>query len=121
MIVVLMLGWWYGAGWKWVAGGISRQLGTIAETFSVKILIRTWLSPWKQIHTTGNIRNFFSVAADNAVSRMVGFTVRTFMLLTALIFSIFTLFFGGLLVVTWPLLPLLVLIMPIVGLLGIGF
>jgi hypothetical protein len=49
----------------------------------------------------------FRAIADNLVSRAVGFVVRLFALITAIVIMSGYAVFGGLLLVIWPVLPLL--------------
>lgn len=115
-----MLGWWYSRGWSWILQLTSERLQTIGRVFAVKILIQTWFSPWKQIHTEATFRNFLRIALDNAISRIVGSVVRGTILLWSLILAILTIVFGVVSFVVWPLLPLLVIILPILTLSGAG-
>lgn len=116
MAITYMLGWWYGQGWSWLLKIIQDNLKTVGETFSVPILLKTWFSPWKQIQTQSSFRNFFQAAIDNLVSRLIGAVVRTFMLLAAL-FLTFGLVAGGfVLMIVWPVFPLLIFLLPIASL-----
>jgi len=49
----------------------------------------------------------FRAVIDNLVSRAVGFVVRLFALITALLIMSGYLIFGGILLVIWPIVPLL--------------
>jgi hypothetical protein len=78
-------------------------------SFSVPILLRTMFAPWRRIITPpgSSLDQRLKAIADNMVSRAVGFTVRLMALLAAaLILAGYTVF-GGILVVLWPLLPIL--------------
>jgi ABC-type multidrug transport system fused ATPase/permease subunit len=120
MAITLMLGWWYGRGWAWAARGVLNRLDTINQTYSVPILLRTWFAPWKQIRSTATMQNFFSAAIDNAISRAVGATVRTFMLLVALVLVLFTIIGGLVLILLWPLLPAIAILLPVWSLMSGG-
>jgi len=66
-------------------------------------------APWRRIITPpgSSLDQRLKAIADNMVSRAVGFTVRLMALLAAaLILAGYTVF-GGILVVLWPLLPIL--------------
>lgn len=79
-------------------------------SFSVTTLLRTLFAPWKQIvamkdpneNIQMKIRGFF----DTLVSRFVGFFIRLFTLLTAVLATVFLLISGGALLLIWPLLPI---------------
>jgi hypothetical protein len=107
-----MLRWWYGSGWLRIIQSMEENLRTIAQVFAVKVLIRTWFSPWKQIYTPSTFLTFFRSAIDNLVSRFIGTTVRSIILFAALILSILVLVVGCLSLLLWPLIPLLIFIFP---------
>lgn len=116
MTIFLMLGWWYGRGWLWTLQLTRERLKTVGRVFAVKVLLKTWFSPWKQIYSPSTFANFFRNAADNAVSRCIGVVVRTGILFAALVLSIFIIVFGLISFVVWPVLPLLPIILPLVSL-----
>jgi hypothetical protein len=113
MAIVVMLGWWYGQGWLWAIQGIGRRLGHIGSVFAVRVLIRTWFSPWKQITSPSSFRNFFQAAVDNTISRVIGGFVRTIMLVIALLWAIFVIASGFVFIIVWPFLPFSVFILPL--------
>lgn len=121
MAILVMLGWWYSRGWLWILNATSHRLRVIGRTFAVKVLLRTWFSPWKQIYRQSTFRNFFSIALDNAVSRTVGTVVRTSILFCALWLGIGSVIFGLVSLVIWPFLPLLIIILPILSLSAVTF
>lgn len=107
-----MLRWWYGQGWLWAGHLIERELENIGRVFAVKVLIRTWFAPWKQITSPATFNNFFQAAADNAVSRLIGWFVRTIMLILALLWALAVIVFGIVLLIIWPAIPLGIVIFP---------
>ena len=116
MFPVLLLSWWYGRGWFWVADNINKKLITVNEIFSVGILLKTLFAPWKQIQSPTSFRNFLQSSLDNFISRFIGATVRIGMLIGAF-FSFAAVIAGGLLVIIlWPIIPLLIVILPIISL-----
>lgn len=115
-----MLGWWYSRGWAWLIKDTREHLSIIGSIFAVKVLLKTWFSPWKQISTPQTFRNFFQAAIDNLVSRLVGAIVRTAMLFTALLCTVGVLLFGFLRVLVWAFIPPSVLILPLMSILGGG-
>lgn len=114
-----MLGWWYGQGWLWVLKGIEHRLDDIARIFAVKMLMKTWFSPWKQIYSPSTFLTFFRSMVDNAISRIIGGIIRTLVLLYAFLLAVLTVGFGLFFVIIWPLLPVAVLVLPILTLRGI--
>jgi hypothetical protein len=109
MLVVAFLRWWYGPGWHDTANRLSARLRTTYLNFSVPILITTLGQPWRRIITPsgGSLGQKMRALVDNAVSRLVGLAVRIIALFAALIMLTLISLGGGLLLITWPVLPLL--------------
>lgn len=80
--------------------------------FSVPILLRTWLAPWRRIVTYpgATLDAKLRAMGDNLVSRAVGFTVRTLVLFTALLALVFTVLLNFVQIALWPLVPPLVIV-----------
>ena len=120
MFVLLLLSWWYSRGWAWVVERILGRFKVINEVFSVGILLRTLFAPWKQIQTAKTFQNFFQSTLDNFISRMIGAVVRIGMLLTAMVLSLLILTLGLALVIVWPMIPLLIIVLPLISLGVVG-
>jgi hypothetical protein len=107
MFALDLLSWWYGSGWAGVLSATRRRLGGLSEAFSLKILLRTLFAPWKRVVTApgAGLDAKLQAMGDNLVSRLVGFTVRFLVLLTATVaFAAFCV--AGLVeLIVWPLLP----------------
>lgn len=119
MAILLMLGWWYGRGWLWILDATRQRLRTIGRVFAVKVLLKTWFSPWKQIYRQATFSNFLSIAADNAISRGIGSVVRGTILFWAFILSLGAIIMGVASFIIWPLLPLLTVILPLLTITGV--
>lgn len=115
MAILVMLGWWYGRGWLWVLKSIPANLSRISQIFAVNVLLKTWWAPWKQIYTPSNFRNFFQIAIDNSISRLIGGIVRTLMLFCAFVLAIFAILFGVVAALLWPLLPMSIVLLPVLA------
>jgi hypothetical protein len=113
MFALQLLTWWYGRGFGWVIESTFKRANDIRESFSISILLKTWFSPWKQITTPSSFRNFFQAAIDNIISRFVGATVRTGLLLGSFFAIILALLVGLVVILLWPFLPLMIFILPI--------
>lgn len=119
MLIVGLFSWWYGRGWTGVAHSTQRRLHSLADLFSIRILLHTLFSPWRRIITypgaglDARLRAF----GDNLVSRAVGFTVRFFVLLTAAVGFVLVAVLGALELLIWPLVPLLGMALIVKGLL----
>ncbi len=119
MAIRYLLSWWYGHGWFWVLKGAVRQTHNINAAFSVGILLRTLFAPWKQIQSVASFQNFLQTAVDNMISRLIGATVRSGMLLVAATATLLTMAGGVLVFLAWPLVPLLIIGLPIAAVMGL--
>ena len=120
MIAVAFVRWWYGTGWRQVAQNANKRLSRTLLSFSVPTLLRTLFAPWKRIVTPpgAGISQHFKAAGDNAVSRLVGFSVRLIVLFTAGLVMLLTGATGVVLLLAWPLIPFVAVLgicMSIVG------
>lgn len=117
MLAVAFIRWWYGPGWKQLAHNIQVRLERTMLSLSVPTLARTLFSPWKRIMTTpgSGIDAHVKAALDNAVSRFVGFVVRSTVLMTAMAIMTFTAIIGLLQILLWPFLPVLMLVLLVKG------
>ncbi|OGL30517.1 hypothetical protein A3F37_01430 [Candidatus Saccharibacteria bacterium RIFCSPHIGHO2_12_FULL_41_12] len=119
MATILFLKWWYSSGWSWLFGEYRQKLTSISRNFSVSILLKTLFAPWKQLTTQATFRNFFQAMVDNTISRLIGFIIRFFVLIGALIavtlLSVFFLFFVAIWVFIPPAIVVLPLLMLVVG------
>jgi hypothetical protein len=109
MFALELVAWWYGAGWRGAVAHAKLRLAHISDMFSVPILLRTLFAPWRRIITYPgkSINDKFKAISDNAVSRLVGFLVRLMALLAAGVLLISYLLIGLVIIVLWPLVPLL--------------
>ena len=110
--------WWYSRGFVELLNRIARLISGIWRKFSVPILLRTMFEPWKRIveGAGGSIQDKAQALVDNMISRFVGFTIRLISIITALVIVFVMGLLGIVLVVAWPLAPLLVPLSVIVGL-----
>ncbi|MCE7936203.1 hypothetical protein DYH10_00185 [Candidatus Saccharibacteria bacterium CPR2] len=119
MLLIAFFNWWYGQGWVWIAKRSINKIQNLADNFSVGILLRTLFAPWKQIvfytGTQSAIGIKLRALVDNMVSRLVGFMVRTFVLIAAGFSLVLATVAGILIVVLWPLLPILVIVLALAG------
>ncbi len=109
MLVVAFIQWWYGPGWRDTAGRLESRLRSTYQTFSIPILLQTLFAPWRRIVTPpgGSLDERVRALGDNAVSRLVGFMMRLVTLIVGFLLLCIYTAFGGIVLITWPLLPLL--------------
>jgi hypothetical protein len=108
MLVMSFFSWWYGRGWKTVIDSLKPRLQGMADAFSVRQLVRTWFAPWRRIMSEPgrSLDDKMRAAVDNAFSRVVGFVVRSCVLIAACITLTVVAVLILLEIIVWPLLPL---------------
>lgn len=115
--------WWYlrglGSAFSWLLNLLRRQ----AEGFSVKVLLRTLFSPWKQTVNIPGPNTPLQVRLQwwigNQISRFLGFLIRSITLLIALVALSVTTVLGMSLLLAWYFIPLASVVFLILGLAGI--
>ena len=119
MLAIELLSWWYGAGWRELARRLLGRIEATADIFSVPILLRTLFAPWRRIVTYDDrsVIGGMRAALDNSISRLVGFSVRTIVIFCAGLIMLALVLAGAIMLVAWPLLPILSASMVVRGLL----
>jgi len=107
MLALALFSWWYGSGWGYVSKKILTMISKVNESFSVKLLLSSLFDPWHRITTeTGRgLAAHFQAALDNTISRFIGLVVRIFVLIAALLLTVFLLMIGAIQLILWPLIP----------------
>jgi hypothetical protein len=119
MLVMAFLQWWYGPGWRNAGHRLLERLRRTYFSFSIPSLLRTLFAPWRRIISApgSSLQQKLRAAVDNAVSRAVGLIMRLIVLVAGLAVLAFTMVTGGLIVLLWPILPLLGPVLIVGGLL----
>lgn len=116
MLIIALISWWYGTGWRRQASLSGERLASMMDYFSIDLLLKTLFSPFRQIsansHVDGSLGQKFQAWLDKLVSRFVGATVRMIIILTGILVLCATSIYGILSLLIWPIVPFL----PIVGL-----
>ena len=124
MIIILALKWWYSAGWRWAwRHTINERVSWVNEAFSIKALVKTWFSPFKQTYSKAkksSIDLHIQAAVDNLVSRFVGSVLRTVIIFVGIIAMSVTIMIGIVTVLLWPFIPVLPVVSIILSALGVG-
>ena len=111
MLVADFLLWWYTRGWHLFTRALFEKLRSMADFFSMSLLLRTLFAPFKQISTADVTRggpaaylaNFF----DKLLSRVIGMFVRLFILMFGSIVLTLETIFSVLFIAIWPVVPIL--------------
>lgn len=123
MLIVSFLQWWYGRGWLTFGYGFLERLKGSADFFSLGLLLRTLFAPFRQISAYTDdfapLQQRFMTFIDKLVSRAVGFVVRLLIIVFGLIFMFCLAAIGSVLVLLWPLVPLMPFAAIVLGMMGI--
>lgn len=121
MFIVGLFSWWYGAGWKRQVMAVRDHLTSLYDYFSLGLLIKTLFSPFRQI-SAGGVRGPIGVQLrawfDRLISRCVGATVRSIVIVTGVIALTLRTIVGLLEIVVWPLIPTVPVIAIVLAMIG---
>lgn len=120
MIFAEMLRWWYIAGWAGAARRIVSWTSAVEHMFSLGLLLKTLFAPWKRI-TSAPGRGLdakMRASLDNLVSRCIGFVIRFFVLIAALVGMLLALISGIVMTIVWPLMPVMFIFFIVKGITG---
>lgn len=108
MFIVGMLSWWYGAGWRRRVSVAREHLESTYDYFSIDLLLRTLVAPFRQI-SAGSVRGPIGVQIrawfDQLISRVIGFSVRSLMIIIGSMTLFFASVINAALIAGWALVP----------------
>ena len=116
-MAILILSWqfviWYYTAALFNFVTISRDfVWFLYHFFSIPILIPTLFSKWKRIGDVRtrkfDIKDFFSVFIVNSIMRVIGFFIRSFVIIVGLISIIVAIMIEITLFVAWLFLPVII-------------
>jgi hypothetical protein len=112
MLLMEFFQWWYGEGWLRACKGAVNLVKKVQLSFSVPVLLKTLFAPWKRIITPPgrSLDDKMRAMLDNLVSRTVGFFVRIFSLVSALILMAGAAIVGFSVAAIWPLIPFIIIL-----------
>ena len=118
MLFTDFITWWYGRGWQTVARNSGRRLSHVLDIFSVQLLLRTLLAPWRRIITYpgASFDAKLKAMGDNLFSRVVGLVIRIVVLISAAVVGVAFAVYGLVTILAWPLIPLAVPVTLVLGL-----
>ena len=99
MAITEMFFWWYSRGWQVFISKARTSLTSITDFFSMSSLVRTLFKPYRHMFL------------DRLVSRFIGFLSRLILLLAGTLIIIVGGIASLILIILWPIIPML----PIVG------
>lgn len=109
-IALVFWRWYYGESVKDVLTGWKNFIIFALNYFSIPLLLKTLLAPWKRDITRRprglDLKKLFEYLAFNTISRGIGFLVRFFTIIVGIIFLILVIAAGAVFFVLWLILPL---------------
>lgn len=124
MAIAEMFLWWYVSGWAVFIGKLKSFLLNITDFFSMGDLIRTLFKPYRQISaesasSTASLDIKFHMFLDRLISRFVGFFSRLFLLIAGVVIIIIGGIISLVLIILWPIIPLLPIAGIILAIMGV--
>ena len=110
MLLVELINWWYGRGFKSFARSLVDKLRNTADFFSIGSLFRTLFLPFRQISAgsvEGSLETRLQAFFDRLVSRIVGFTLRFILILLGSLSLLFQSLLSVVAVVLYPFMPIM--------------
>ena len=125
MLVISFVQWWYGRGFKEYLARFVDRLKDMADFFSIRLLVRNLFAPFRQIATEKHdnlpLNARLHAWADLMISRLVGATIRFFLLIIGSMLLALRTIVGLIIMIAWPLTPLVLLCSIILYAKGIVF
>ncbi|HET9412114.1 MAG TPA: hypothetical protein VFO38_04665 [Candidatus Saccharimonadales bacterium] len=122
MILATFFSWWYGVGWLSLGRKVSGRVVGVLRFFSVGQLATSLFAPFRQI-SAGRVQGPLGVQlrawGDRQFSRVIGAIVRLMLIACGLAGALFYSITGLIMLVLWPVMP----VMPLFGiiLMATGF
>ncbi len=110
--------WWYGAGIIQAYTAITAFLSYIVDIFSLPTLLRTLFAPWKNdVMSAQNVSlgDQLKIWEMNLASRLIGFLVRTVVILVSVVTLAVLIVAAGLGLALWVVTPALIVLLPLLG------
>lgn len=114
MVITSLLEWWYSDGWLSELTRIRWPFLKVADKFSIGLLVKTLLAPFRQISADEQARTaggLINVLIDKLISRLVGLFMRLVMIILGIVTLLLLAVVSLIRMIVWPILPLL----PVIG------
>lgn len=114
MLLVGLISWWYGSGWRDQLGLFGERLARVADQWSIGGLAGSLFAPFRQLDTgqvNGPLSVKFRAAIDKLIGRIIGASIRLVMIVIGIMAFLLSLLLGLIWLLIWPLLP----VFPVVG------
>lgn len=113
--------WHYSDGIRNLISVLGNILGFIINFFSIPLLFRTLLAPWKRMDETENISilnhpgEYFSQVLVNIMMRFMGSVIRASIIVLGLVTYALTLIISAVILIVWLFMPVFLILLMIAG------
>jgi len=118
-IIITFFAWWYLEFPKQIFKIFKLATTNLIQSFSVPEILKTFFSTWKRTYNSvagKSLNDKINALVDNLISRGIGITIRTFLIIVFVFFVIIYSLLLLLILTAWlvgPVLPFVVLIIGI--------
>lgn len=123
MLVVGFLQWWYTRGWMGFAQRLLDKIRSLADFFSLGLLLRTLFYPFRQISAysdeNASLQKQISAFFDKLLSRTIGAVVRLGILIFGILAITVEAGLGAILAFAWPFIPLVPIVAVFCAIVGV--
>lgn len=117
-----ILGWWYGLGFRDLTKRFGKLFGATSDFFSVGLLAKSLFQPFRQTLTDIRYkRTLGQKVGDALVSRAVGFIARGSLIFVGGLLMMVEFILFALIMVLWPVLPVVPFVLIFLSIVGAGF
>lgn len=120
MFVVDLVQWWYAKGWGTFWSDMKAMLKNTADTFSIGDLLKTLFAPYRQIDAENEGGPILARLVSKLISRLVGFFARSALIVCGLVLMLLEIIAMGVMMIVWPLMPILPFVGIILAVLGVA-
>ncbi|TXG76988.1 hypothetical protein E6P97_02525 [Patescibacteria group bacterium] len=114
MLFISLVRWWYGSGWLDQVSLVQGRLDRAADFFSIELLAKTLLKPFRQIDADMSRKGSFDVVIrgmfDQLFSRLIGAMIRLVMIVVGCVAIAGEMLIGLMRLIVWPMVPVAPLI-----------
>jgi len=119
-VIVIFWRWYYGEAVKDVLRGWKNFIIFSAEYFSIPLLLKTLVAPWKRDITRKprglDFKKLFEYISFNLISRSIGFIIRFLTIGVGILFFLAVVILGAVFFIVWLFLPLIFIALLILAL-----
>ncbi len=119
------IGWHYSVAFADMAQNAKNSLLFLYNFFSINVLFKTLFAPWERMgdsYKKGfNPEDFFATLAVNTVMRVVGFIMRTFLIILGSISILCDVVFICISFLVWIVSPFLIILFFVAGMINLFY